>query len=219
MGTRERPADRGKQRGREITLALGREVRAARRGLGLSLREVARAVDLSAAEVSRIERGLVAGVSVTTFATLLAVVGLELSGRAFAGGQPIRDAGHARLLIRFRGKLDDRLIWRTEVPFPQPGDKRAWDATITNAAKTWRHGVEAETRPSDGQALTRRLTLKQRDGGMDGVLLILPDTRHSRAFRAEFGSLLRAEFPVPGADALRRLAAGQDPGGSALIVC
>ena len=72
--------------------------------------------------------------------------------------------------------------------------------------------------PSDGQATLRRLTLKQRDGGMDGVILLLPDTRQTRTFIRAFGTMLRATFPVPGATALRRLANGEDPLGSALIV-
>jgi hypothetical protein len=104
------------------------------------------------------------------------------------------------------------------VPLPIPGDRRSWDATITAADRSWRYGVEAETHPSDGQGTLRRLTLKQRDGGMDGVLLLLPDTRQTRTFLRAFAPLLRGTFAVPGALALRRLAAGEDPGGSSIIV-
>lgn len=77
--------------------------------------------------------------------------------------------------------------------------------------------VECELNPIDGQALLRRLTLKQRDGMVDGVILLLPDTRQARLFRREFAQLLAEQFPVGSAEALRRLAAGLDPGGSAIV--
>ncbi len=98
---------------------------------------------------------------------------------------------------------------------PNRGDQRAWDALVSGDG--WRYGVEAELNPIDGQALIRRLALKRRDGGVDGVLLLLPDTRQARLFRREFGELLRSDFAVAGSVALRRLAAGLDPGGGAAI--
>jgi hypothetical protein len=104
------------------------------------------------------------------------------------------------------------------VPLPRPGDQRAWDGTITPADQRWRYGVEAETHPSDGQAQMRRLALKRRDGQVDGVILLLPDTRTTRAFVREFGPLVARDFPQSGPNALRRLAAGEDPGGSAVVV-
>ena len=41
-------------------------------------------------------------------------------------------------------------------------------------------GVEAETAPTDVQALERRLALKERDGGAEHVVLLLLDTRRNR---------------------------------------
>ncbi len=82
----------------------------------------------------------------------------------------------------------------------------------------WRYGVEAELNPLDGQALLRRLALKVRDGNVDGVILLLPETRQSRAFRHEFQTFLAGEFPISARVALMRLAAGREPGGNALIV-
>lgn len=108
------------------------------------------------------------------------------------------------------------LGWGTEVPLPSPGDQRAWDAVVRGP--DWRYGIEAELNPIDGQALLRRLTLKERDGMVDGVILLMPDTRQTRLFRREFADLLAAQFPVRGSLALGRLAAGHDPGGSAIVV-
>ncbi len=81
----------------------------------------------------------------------------------------------------------------------------------------WRYGVEAETSPRDSQTLTRWLQLKQRDGGVAGVILVLGDTRQARRFLREAGELLGAAFPVPGLRALELLGAGVDPGGSAIV--
>jgi len=96
-----------------------------------------------------------------------------------------------------------------------PGDLRAWDAVVRGTG--WRYGVEAETSPGDGQALSRRLALKARDGGVDGVLLVMPDRRRSREFLKAAESL-RPNFLVSGRRALELLSAGVDPGGSAIIL-
>ena len=216
--TRQRPIDRGRQRAAEIRRNLGTEIRRARVARGLSCREVGEAVGLSAAEVSRIERGLIGGVTVVALASLLSAVGLELAARAYPAGDAIRDAAHVRLLARFRSRLHADLSMPLEVPLPDPRDLRAWDAAIVPRDRSWRYGVEAETHPSDGQDLARRLMRKQRDGGMDGVILVLPDTRTTRALLRDYAPLLTDQFPVPGEVALRRLTAGMNPGGNAVAV-
>jgi hypothetical protein len=147
---------------------------------------------------------------------MLSVVGLELSARAFPGGSPMRDAGHAALLGRFRTVLHPSLGWGVEVPLPRPGDQRAWDGLVRGS--DWRYGAEAETHPTDGQALARRLELKARDGGVDGVILILPASRHARDFLAAAGDLLAPVFPVPGRRAIELLRAGVDPGGNTIVI-
>ena len=195
---------------------LVREETTARRDRGLSLVDVGRAVGFSAAMGSRIERGLVPDVGLIRLSAMLSVVGLDLSARAYPGGSPLRDAGHAALLGRFRACLHSSLRWSVEVPLPRPGDQRAWDGFVR--AADWRYGVEAETHPTDGQALARRLELKVRDGDVDGVILILPATRHARLFLAATIDLLSPVFPVPGRRALELLRAGVDPGGNAIVI-
>jgi hypothetical protein len=113
-------------------------------------------------------------------------------------------------------RLHSMLLWNLEVPMPDPRDQRAWDAVIRG--KDWREAVEAETGPRDGQALARRIALKRRDSGVDGVILLLPRTARTREFLAQFGSLLAGDFPVDGGLILRRLAAGQNPGGSGIVL-
>jgi len=216
MATNQRAADRGNERGFEVLRRIGTEIRLARRSHGLSLRVVAKEARISAAELSRVKRALVPGTGVVTLARLCAVVGLDLSARAYPRGTPIRDTRHAALLTRFRSKLHPSLRWSTEVPLPNPGDQRAWDAMIRGDG--WRYGTEAELYPMDGQALIRRLTLKQRDGAVDGVILLLPDTRQARLFRHEFADLLASDFPISARTALEQLRAGADPGGSAIVI-
>ncbi len=196
--------------------ALERDLREARLDRGLSQEAVGGAVGLDRSWVSRLERGLVTDLSIVQAAELLAAVGLDLSARAYPSASVVRDAPQRRLLGRFRGFVHPSLGWRTEVPLPIPGDLRAWDALI--AAPDWRCGVEAETHPHDLQALERRLGLKLRDGAVDCVILVLPDTRHCRAILRDQGDSLRAMFPVTGRDALTRLGAGQNPGGNAIVV-
>lgn len=99
---------------------------------------------------------------------------------------------------------------------PVAGDHRAWDAFLQHP--DWRYGVEAETGPTDGQALVRRLNLKARDSGIDGVLLVLRSTHATRSFLRAARIELAGAFPVDGDAALERLARGEDPGGSAVIV-
>ena len=216
MVAKQRAVDRGTARGLHLIRTIGAEIRLARRGLGLSIEFTARVVGISTAELSRIEPAEADWVSVVVLAKLCAVVGLDLTARAYPGGAPIRDARHARLLDKLRACLHESLRWLTEVPLPNAGDQRAWDALIRGDG--WRYGVEAELSPIDGQALVRRLMLKQRDGLVHGVVLLMPDTRQTRTFRREFQELLVSNFPIPGGIALKRLAAGESPSGSAIVI-
>jgi transcriptional regulator with XRE-family HTH domain len=213
---RERLADRGAARGRAIVADLARELRDARLDRGLSQEAVARAAGLSAPQVSRIERGAAPAASIEQVARLLAVVGLELSARAYPAGPPLRDAAHVALLGRFRARLHRSLDWRTEVPLGIPGDRRAWDATVRGPG--WRFGVEAETRPRDAQALIRRISLKARDDRVDGVLLVLADTRTDRAFLRAAGDVLASRFPADAVRVVEMLGVGFRPDGDALIL-
>jgi transcriptional regulator with XRE-family HTH domain len=185
MGTKARQVDVGTTRGNELILLAGREIRHARVDRGLSLQAVGRATSLSVSQVSRIERGLVARVSVRDLARLESVVGLELSMKSYPAGQPIRDGAHIQLLTDFRKSLHQSLHWSVEVPLPIAGDRRSWDALVRGNG--WRYGVEAETAPRDSQALIRRMQLKERDGDVDGVLLLVRRTVQTRRFVAEAG--------------------------------
>ena len=170
---------------------------------------------MSDSQVGRIARGRSPSLAIEQASRLLAAVGLELSIRAYPKGQPIRDAAHLGLLEALRSRLHPSLHWRTEVPLPIVGDLRAWDAIIS--ARGWELAAEAETRPPDLQALDRRLALKQRDGGVGQVVLLLSDTRHNHELVREHDGWVATRFPIAGRRALELLAAGANPGGSAIV--
>jgi len=173
-------------------------------------------VGLSGSQVSRIARGQSRDLSIAQATTLLASVGLDLSLRTFPTGRPLRDQAHLHLLERLRARLHPSLSWRTEVPVAAAPDLRAWDAVV--GGDSWREGVEAEVRLRDAQALERRVALKQRDGSVDGVILLVWDTRHNREALDSVGAGLHVAFSIAGRTALERLAAGRNPGGNALIL-
>lgn len=195
---------------------IGAELRAARIDRGLSARDVAVALGCSHTTVLRTERALVRGAGLVGLNRHAAVVGLDLSTRSFAGGPPVRDRSHAELLARFRARLHPSLRWATEVPLAIPGDLRPWDAQVGGHA--WRFGVEAETGPNDAQALKRRLELKRRDGGVEGVILLLRESQRCREFLAVALPIFQADFPIPARTILQRLGAGRHPGGSGIIL-
>jgi transcriptional regulator with XRE-family HTH domain len=216
MPSRERPVDRGAALGRELVARVSGEAREARLAAGLGQSDVARAIGLSVAQLSRIERGLSPDLSLATAARLHAVLGLRLSARSYPDGDPIRDAGQRDLLVRLLERCHASLARAWEVPFPAPGDLRAWDATLRGSS--FRVGIEAETRLRDVQALDRRLALKERDGGMDRLLLVVLDSRSNRTVLRAHHEVFDARFPVAGARALELLGVGADPGGNALVL-
>ena len=216
MATRERAIDRADQDTRRAIGSIGREIRDARRSAGISQTFVGRKVAMSHTQVSRLERGLVLGASVRMLARLCRTVGLELAVRAYPGGDALRDVAQLRLLERLRTRLPASLHWRTEVPLPQVGDKRAWDALVSGPG--WSVAVEAETRLADVQALIRRLELKRRDGGIDHLILLAADTRTNREALSAARQALEPAFPLKAATILTALRNGTDPGGSGIVV-
>jgi len=168
---------------------------------------------MSRSTLERIESG-VRPTTLREFAAIGAVVGLDVRLRGYPAGDPIRDAGQQRLLDRLHARLSPALQWRTEVPLPNDGDRRAWDAVVTG--RGWRIAVEAETVIDDVQALERRLALKRRDGGIEHVILLLAETRRNRrAIAAAPGAFSDLHREARGV--LRALAAGADPATDSLL--
>jgi hypothetical protein len=200
--------------------ALMREAEAARVAHGTSYAAIGRALRLGPGQVARIMRGQSPHLAIVRAAQILEAVGLELSARAFPVSAPVRDAGQVALLARFRARISPDLTWTEEVPvveIPAAGsiDLRAWDAGIDGPACRVR--LDAETHLGDLQAVERHVALKQRDGRVECVILLLSDTRHHRELLEVAGDGLRSRFPVPQREALLALRAGRSPRGNALI--
>ena len=157
----------------------------------------------------RIERGTSRTVPLAAIHRIAAVVGLTVSMRLYPDGDPIRDVAHARLLDRFRRELHVSIMWRTEVPLPHAHDRRAWDAMISRDG--WWRPIEAETVIGDTQALERRLTLKQRDADVEGIVLVVADTTRNRAALAAAPAAFAA-LPRRGRAVLAAVRGGRDPG-------
>jgi hypothetical protein len=143
-----------------------------------------------------------------------AAVGIDVRLRAYPSGDPIRDAGQARLLERLRPEVHPSLRWRTEVPLQIEGDLRAWDAMISGPV--WQLPVEAETVIEDVQALERKLSLKERDGNVDHLVLLIADTPRNRRALASAPAAFRA-WPLRTRDVLGAVRAGRDPGASGIV--
>ena len=216
MVTRERRVDVGRRLARRALARVGDELREARLAAGLTQRQIGDAAGISHGHVSRIELGRARHVPFETLAVMAAVLGLDLTLRTFASGDPIRDVAQVALLARLRVLLPSHLTWRSEVPLGIPGDRRAWDGEIGGFG--WRLPVDAETRLRDVQALARRAALKRRDDGNPTVLLLVADTRHNRRVLRLAADDLAAAFPEPGPAALAAIRAGVPPDRSAIVL-
>lgn len=227
MPTRERPRDRGRRLARADLLRIGAEIRTARQISGRSLEVVGRIAGISPSQAGRIERGVLRTATVDQLARVGAATGLDVRVRAYPGPDPVRDAPQSAVLGRLVYRLGPTLRLRLEVPIrsavpsPTPGDQRAWDGLIDRfvpADDPWIElPVEAETRLVDLQAQIRRITLKQRDAGVEHVLLLVADTRRNRDAVAAARMILLAQFPVPPRVMLQALGEGRHPGGSGIV--
>jgi transcriptional regulator with XRE-family HTH domain len=199
-----------------IRVEFGDSLLAARLDAGISQRTAATAADMSHSQVSRIERAEIASLTFDQAARAASAVGLRLVVKTYPDGDPARDAGQLALLERFRQRLPREAVWRTEVPLPLPGDRRAWDGLAV--LKGRRGGCEAETRLRDRQAVERLLALKLRDGDVDVLILVVADTAANRAFLAAHREQLRGLLPLDTRQVLDALKRGDLPDRSGIVV-
>jgi transcriptional regulator with XRE-family HTH domain len=217
MATRERPIDAALEHAARLASDAGREIRRARRRVGMSQRELARRAGSSASHVGRLERGELRWVSLDLLCRLGHAVGLDGSFRYFDAGVPVRDTAQLALLARFEELLGPPLRMRREVPLPIAGDRRAWDGRVSDGRSN--ASVEGESRLGDTQATARRIELKVRDDPSAGaVILVVNRTAHNRAVLAAHREVLRQQFPLDGAAIVRALRAGRVPAASGIVM-
>jgi transcriptional regulator with XRE-family HTH domain len=186
VATIDRTYDRGTRRGARLLRVLGDEFRDKRLAVGFSQQAVARGAAISQGWYSRVEAGTAIGLAVMDAARIASVLGLDLSVRAYPGGNPLRDAAHSERLMRFLNHVRAPLSYQLEVPLPALPDRpeqRAWDAMIRGGGK--RTAVELEIRLRDSQALERRINLKRRDDPTEAFVLLVADTRTNRRVLSE----------------------------------
>lgn len=205
----------GLQRADTVTRRLGQEGRELRLRIGLSQSDLARALGCTRQWIGRFELGRLRVVDLRRVTRLFMFLGHKVVVTAYPTGEPLRDAGQARLLERFNARLSP--VWRrfSEAVMPLPGDLRAWDELLRGPVTI---GVEAETRPSDLQAIKRSIAAKQRDSGVDRVVLLVADTTANRRMLREHVGIVRQAFPLDTRSCLAALSAGRDPGADALVV-
>ena len=217
MPVRQGLLDLAKSDARRIIAKIAAEILPARLALGLSQRTVARAAGISRSQLSRLERGALVAPSIDLICAVARVLGMEASLRLFPAGVPVRDAPHLALLARFEALLGVVLRMLREVPLPISGDRRAWDAAITDDVSM--AFSEAETHLGDMQALERRIALKLRDDPRSAVVILLvARTRHNLEVLREHRESMRGTFPLDGAAIAKHLRAGRIPPASGIIV-
>lgn len=146
---------------------------------------------------------------------VMAHLGHKLVVTTYPTGEPLRDAGQTKLLERFNARLSPTWQRVAESPMPQRGDLRAWDELLRGVVRI---GVEAETRPNDLQLIARAMSTKQRDSGVDRMVLLVGGTARNRTLIREHVGLVRQTFPLDTRSTLQALAEGRDPGANGVVV-
>ncbi len=215
MSSRERRLDRATRLILRDTDEMGRDLRDARLGRGLTLAEVAREVGVSASTILRTEQGRAPGMKLPTLARQAAAVGMRLRVRVFPEGPPIRDAGQVALIRDFRARVP-ALRLRLEAPVTSlPTDLRAFDA-VTRVEGT-ACAIEFFTRFHDTQAQLRGVLKKQADAGIPRLIVVVRGSHANRRAVAAVADILADTLPLSTRAVLRALGEGRDPGANGLI--
>jgi transcriptional regulator with XRE-family HTH domain len=219
MSNRLRRIDEAQRAGGRLKDELGGELREARLSAGLRQRDVARALGCSHSRVGRAERGALRDISLVHAARHGAVVGLRLHARFYPAGGGLRDAAQVALLDRLRQRVGQAWHWRLEAPVGLSGDLRAFDALLTSRLDPQvKVAVEAITRLRDAQAQLRAATLKQRDGGVARLVIVIKASNANRRALREARGVLGIGLPAATRTVLARLAAGEDPGADGIAL-
>ena len=188
----------------------------ARLARGLRQTDVARAMSVSHARISRVEQGHLRDLAVADLTRHGAAVGLRLHARFYPAGGGLRDAAQLALLRRLHARIGDRWSWQLEAPLDLPGDLRAFDALLTRNGL--RVAVEAITRFRDAQAQLRAAALKQRDGQVARLVVLIGATHHNRRALAPAKDLLATAFPRNTRATLAALERGENPGDNGIVL-
>lgn len=148
------------------------------------------------------------------------MLGYELSVGLHPFGDPVRDKAQLAIAGRFQASLSD--AWRVtdEALLPGAGESRAWDKLLRLAGATPSHlvGVDIESRIWDVQALVRRTRARERDGGVDAILIVLSDSATNRRVVHVLRQALGPPYQTPPRALLAALRVGQPLPGSGVVL-
>lgn len=199
-----------------ILRTIGRELRVARILAGMTQKQVAASLRTSTSHVSRVEHGLIRGLTMAQLHRHGAVVGLK----PFVNLYPLvaRPLDNAQLQVfeRFRARIAGAWKVTLEATMPIRGDLRAADAVLTIPG--CQCVVEIITRLADFQAQLRSARRKVRDLGADRLIFVVAASPTNRRAVRDAGRAVDDAFPVRTKGAMRAFGAGVDPGGDALIL-
>jgi transcriptional regulator with XRE-family HTH domain len=215
VATRETRKQRGRRRAQELVRAVVSELRQERQTANLSQRAVAAELGWHQSALNRLERFDFENVSTIRLVEIAAVLGFDVSIRLHRVGDPIHDRASQGLIGRFLRAVSANYRVTREALLPS-GGQRSWDVLLRLA--TLLVGVELVTRVRDVQALVRLIRLRERDGGVDHVLLVLSDSAHNRAMLRQLIDALGPRFMTPPRQILDALRAGQPVPGSGVML-
>lgn len=173
----------------------------------------------SQANLWRIEANEVQDMTVVRLSEMASVLGLELSIALYELGDPIRDMGQQALAGRFAALLSPKWRVTSETLLPLPGDLRSWDKLLRliGGDRGQLVGVDLETRIRDIQALVRRTRLRERDGGVDAILLVLSDSATNRHLVGQLRDALGPDYATSSRQLLKALREGTELPGSGVV--
>ncbi len=195
---------------------IGRELRVARILSGMTQGQVAAILHTSTSHVSRVEHGLIKGITLTQLFRHAAVVGQKPYIKLFPLVARPMDHAQLALFTRFRERIGNARQVIVEAPMPIVGDLRAGDALLSIPG--CRCVVEVITRLADLQAQLRSARRKVRDLEADRLIFVVLGTETNRRALRDAGRAVDDAFPLRTKAALARLVEGVDPGADALIM-
>jgi transcriptional regulator with XRE-family HTH domain len=217
---RNRPADAGRTRARQLRQRFAAELRIARVAAGVSQSQLARRAGVSQSFVSAVERGA-RGASLDIAARLANACGCELGVRIFPGdGVSLRDSGQLTIAESLVAAASP--LWHARLEQPvSSADRRAADLVLEGRSEVLH--IEVERRLVDLQAHLRAATLKRealaaRYQQPVRLILALPDRRSARSVVAQLAVLVARTLPVSSARIRRSLITGEPLGGDGILL-
>jgi hypothetical protein len=165
---------------------------------------------------ARVESDALIDVGLEDVCVAASVLGREVSVGLHPTGAAVRDAGQLHLGQKLRGILNPAFRALSEVLLPRVGDRRSWDMLLRLRGQVI--GVELETRIRDVQWLVRRLRERERDGGVDLILLVLSDSATNRRLLRHLLDNLGPDWQTSPRVLLRSLRNGEPITGSGVVL-